>query len=58
MKTSLDVVNSGYNAIIQNGESFSIVGGKENILFVQHAQTKEITSIAVENVQNFCTQQK
>jgi len=59
MKSALDVINKGYNAIRQHGELFRIIGGNGEILYLRHEASGEYgASIYVDNVEEFITLNK
>ncbi|MFD0587755.1 hypothetical protein ACFQZE_07050 [Paenibacillus sp. GCM10027627] len=55
MNTAFEVVYQGYNAIIQNGVEFKIVGGNGEILNIREHDDSEVLSVNVSQVQKFVT---
>jgi hypothetical protein len=55
VKTAIEVIKAGYNAIVQDGETFRIVGGTGALILLQHHISNEKSSIEVDKVQTFAT---
>jgi hypothetical protein len=55
LNTVIDVIQKGYNAILQKGETFHIVGGVSKHLLLKHMKTGKQGSINMDDVELYIT---